>query len=278
MNILRIIAICLIVVLAVPMIIISLPGDETAPAADIVMTSNAAAEVVEVAAPTATPEPLDPAAWLQSRADLRDAYSTTELNGDRIVVIEEIITQAELLNAGEATPSDTFRDLYLAARAPARLIQYCADIVQTIGLKCDVIHSDTRENAQGKLELTGHLAFVPAAALGDPSQVTDGAVVQGTITLSDEDDLKPANEQSTRTEAMERAQNMCDMLHADYGNCVLTRVTFDVEELWITDLEVLPAGTNPQRLQTSATFQVYANRGTLTQSQLVTQLREMSGS
>lgn len=203
--------------------------------------------------------PLDDLAWMDAVAGLRESFSTDEITPERYVAVHEILTTEELLNPGEAQPDNALLDLYAAARAPARLAPYCADILETVGLVCDVIHTETLQNRQGKWELLGQLAFVPAAELGDPSTVENGQLLSARAVLPHSGDLLPANDAATRTQMLSQAQGFCDQLRAQFGNCVLSRVDFDIEELWITDLEALPAGTNPQRLETTAHFTVFAD-------------------
>ena len=203
--------------------------------------------------------PANPLLWLRARVDLRDTFAADRLTNERVVIIEEVVTPEELLNAGEAMPDEAFIELYAAARAPARLIPYCADILATIGSTCDVIYVETRETRDGKLELSGKLAYVPTVALGDPSTVENGKLISTRISLPYEGQIRPANDVERRQELINQAQGICDVIREQLGNCVMTQLHLDVVELWITDLEALPAGTNPQRLGATARFAVYAD-------------------
>jgi hypothetical protein len=201
--------------------------------------------------------PSNPLSWLLNRVDLRDTFTTDEITNDRYIIFQKVITAQELLADGEAMPDEEFIPLYAAARAPAQLMPYCADVLETVGNACDVIHTTSRENREGKLLLVGRLAFTPVAPLGDPSTIEDGKLRNTTVTLPYEGDLRPANDAASRKALLQQAQSICDELRTQLGNCVLTRVNFTIRELWITDLEALPAGTNPQRLETSAQFTVF---------------------
>lgn len=203
--------------------------------------------------------PTGPLSWLRARADLRDTFTPDTLTNERYIIIEEVLDPQELLNPGEAMPNAAFIALYAGARAPARLIGYCADILATIGSSCDVIHTETRENREGKQELIGHLAYAPAVELGDPSVIENGDLISTRIALPFEGDLRPANDAQTRQELITQAQGICDTIREQLGNCVLTQLHLDVNELWITDLEALPTGTNPERLDVSARYTVYAD-------------------
>jgi hypothetical protein len=104
------------------------------------------------------------------------------------------------------------------------------------------------------------LGYVPRAVFGDPSGVENGEIVTAHVQLPYEGNIGPANDAATRQSVLQEAQAICDKLRADLGNCVLSSVELDVRELWITDLEALPAGTNPQRVNASAGFTVYADK------------------
>jgi len=205
-------------------------------------------------------EPVDSLAWMDAVPGLRDSFSTDEITPERYVAIQEILRTEELLNPGEAQPDSALLALYAAARAPTRLAPYCAEVLEAVGLVCDVIRTETFQNRQGKWEILGQLGFIPAAALGDASAVENGRLLNARAVLPHSGDLLPANEPQTRIELLSQAQAFCNQLRDQFGNCVLSRVDFDVQELWITDLEALPAGTNPQRLETTVHFTVFADQ------------------
>ncbi|MFO8126786.1 hypothetical protein [Yoonia sp.] len=215
----------------------------------------------QTAVPAAEAEaaPEDPFQWLNDRPDLRDTFIPNEMTQARYVTVEKVLSAEELLNDGEQAPEDAFLGLYAAARAPAQLIAYCAEVIATIGTTCDLTHTQTRENREGKWVMNGRLSFIPSSDLGDPSLVENGQLLSARAVLPQEGDLRPPNNAETRAAMLSQAQTLCDRLRDEFGNCVLTRVSLDVHELWITDLEVLPAGTNPQRLEATAEFTVYVD-------------------
>ena len=210
--------------------------------------------------------PQDPYQWLNDRPALRDVFLPNELTQARLITVQRIVSADELLNDGEELPSGPMLELYAAARAPAQLAPYCADVIATIGLSCDVIHTQTRQDRMGNWILDGRLAYLPAAALGDPSTIENGQLLSAEAVLPYTGDLRPANEPAAREAMLIQAQEICDQLRGQLGNCVLSGVTFDLQELWITDLEVLPADTNPERLEATAQFTVYADQATLDES------------
>ncbi|EBA13210.1 hypothetical protein [Roseobacter sp. CCS2] len=203
--------------------------------------------------------PQDPFQWLNDRPALRDVFIPNELTAARYVSVEKIMTPEALLTPGETLPDNRLLGLYAAARAPAQLMGYCADVVATIGASCDIIHAEARENREGKWVMNGRLAYIPAADLGTPESVENGQLISTKVLLPFEGDLRPANVVQSRINMLRQAQAACDMVRNQLGNCVLTQLTLDVHELWITDLEPLPAGTNPQRVEATAEFTVYAD-------------------
>ena len=213
-----------------------------------------------------TQEPAVQNTWLNRRPELRDIFIADERTPARAIVIEEVASLEELFSEGEDIPSSSMIALYATARAPARLSGYCAEVIATIALSCEVLHTQTHQNPEGDWVMSGRLGFVPAAPLGDPSSVRNGQVFSAKALLPFEGNLRPANIALSRAEMLTQAQDICDRLRDQLGNCVLTNVTFDVHELWITDLEVLPAGTNPLRVEATAEFTVYADATTLDQT------------
>ena len=207
--------------------------------------------------------PQSPLAWLGNRVDVRNTFTTDAITSKRYVTITELIEMDDLLADQEPMPDLGLVPLYAAARAPARIVRYCAEVLQTIGTSCDVIYTETRQQPDGRQALTGRLAYLPAYSMGDLSSVENGAMISASLSFPYEGLLRPANGAAPRTAMMLQAQSMCDTLRQELGNCVLTRLRFDLSELWIKDLEVQPAGTNAQRIAATAEFTVYADETVL---------------
>ncbi|WP_341366657.1 hypothetical protein [Yoonia sp. BS5-3] len=253
MNLYRIFTVFFGLLIAAPTVILNAHGYDIAFwLRDDTTTAAAAPEIVP---------PID-------RPELRALFSADDLNQTRYVEVTEIIPPDALLQPQETTPDPALLPLYAAARAPARLIPYCDEVVRSIGTLCDVLHTHTHETREGKLALTGQLAFLPDFDMGSPFDMEDGAITEVSVALPHSGDLLPPNEADTRVAGMQQAAAICAALKDAYGNCVLTGVMFKVEELWITDLEALPAGTNPQRLAVEARFAVFAAPGALDEDRL----------
>jgi len=212
------------------------------------------------------PAPQDPFQWLNDRPALRDVFIPNELTKARLVTVKKIVNAEALLESGEDMPSEALLELYAAARAPAQLMSYCTEIIATIGQSCDVVHTQSRQDRMGNWVLDGQLAYLPAAALGDPSTVENGQLFSTEVVLPYTGDLRPTNEPPSREAMLIQAQAICDELRDRLGNCVLSGVTFELIELWITDLEVLPADTNPERVEATVEFTVYADQMTFAEN------------
>jgi len=225
-------------------------------------TTPAAQEPEAAAAPT----PVDPYQWLTDRPALRDTFIPVALTNARVITVDKIVSTEALLNEGEDAPAEELLELYAAARAPAQMAPFCAEIVATIGQSCDVTQTLVRQNRDGDWVMDATLAFLPAAELGDPSVVENGQLFTAKMTLPYEGDLRPANDPQTRAALLAQAQEICDGLRQRLGTCVLTNVDFALEVLWITDLEVQPAGTNPERIDAKAAFAIYADQTVWDQS------------
>lgn len=259
MSGLRIIIFVVGLIVAIPVIALNIWGINMSLWVNEVTARNEAVLQGETDIPEVRDMPAGPLDWFENRAELRDYFTTDKITDQRNIIYTETLDPEDLLRPGEAMPEDVFLPVYAAARAPARMIPYCAEILQTIGTACDVIDTKTRILSDGRAELVGTLAYIPAYPLGDPSQVADGDLARAFVDLPYEGDLKPANDAQARMAMMMQAQDNCDRLRTEFGNCVLGNLRFNVSELWITDLEVLPEGTNPQRVEAVARYVVYAN-------------------
>lgn len=259
MNPLRIGMLVVGLVIAAPFVAMTIWGFETNFGYDTVTDKYRESVGRDAVVEDMSDEPEAEMELLAGRLDVHETFTPDEITDERFIIVEQVIDAEALLNTGEVMPSQEFTALYAAARAPARLHPYCADILATIGSTCDLVHTDVRENRDGKLELIGHLAYAPAVALGDPTTVENGDLISTRISLPYEGQWRPANEAQTRQDLITQAQGICDSIREQLGNCVLTQLHLDVSELWITDLEALPAGTNPQRLEAFARFTVFAD-------------------
>ncbi|PJI85189.1 hypothetical protein BC777_3188 [Yoonia maricola] len=244
-----------LLILGLPVIALNFGGSEITS----LITERATAPTPQAPAIAEEAEPDDPVQWLSDRPALRDVFIPDELTPARYVEIETLVPLADLLAAGEAQPDESLQELYAAARAPTQLMPYCADILATIGTVCDVVYADAHETRDGRWMMDGRLAFVPSGDLGAPETTENGELMRTTALLPFTGDLRPPNEAATRIDMLQQAQSICDALRNRLGNCVVTQVTFDLHELWITDLEALPANTNPQRIEATAAFTVYAD-------------------
>ncbi|WP_019954488.1 hypothetical protein [Yoonia vestfoldensis] len=260
MKLLRLIVALCVGCAAIALIALNIDSLRMSLGSDERAASNAAA----VAAGQAAPDRLLPASPLQfmrDRSALRDTFGTETLSAQRVVAITIILPVAELLAADESLPDPIRLPLYAAARAPARMIRYCDDVITRFATACDVARTSSQVLPDGRIEISADLAYIPATFPGDPVNVINGAFFTVAVPLHDMPDRdKPVFNAAARIDAMRTAQELCDAVRNAFGNCVVSRLELATAELWITDLERLPAGTNPQRLRATAEITVYANQ------------------
>ena len=216
-------------------------------------------EVEEVEEEVVPAVPVGPRDWMADMPQMQALFTPDEITSERYIEVEELIEPEELLLSGETLPEENLIPIYAAARTPGRMIDYCTEVLDTIADNCDVIRSEVRDNRDGRLRLLGRLGYTTPIPLGEPAPLESGVFLSARVTLPFQGELRPENEPNARIAAILDAQNICETLRTRFGNCVLSRVDFTINELWITDLEVLPEGTEPQRLNTTAHYTVYAD-------------------
>jgi hypothetical protein len=220
--------------------------------------------------------PRDPLQYLRDRAALRDMFSTETLTPGRTVTVTENVAIADILATDEALPDRSRIPLYAAARAPMWMARHCEEVIADFGLACDVTATSVRPLDDDRIELSATLAYIPAAALGDPRDAGNAAFFTADVMLIDTARLLPPFDADNRSAAMRKAQAICDRLREEFGNCVVTDLQLLTEELWITDLERLPPGTNSQRLTASAKVTVYADQTWTDETQLHDIVQELA--
>lgn len=269
MTIARVISLLLVLCIAAPFIALNVWGVRMSLWTNEEVRRNevflATGEVPE----STNPFPANPLQFLRDRGELQDTFGTAALTDRRIVEVTTIIAAADLLAQGEAMPDPSRLPLYAAARAPARMIRYCQEVVTTFATACDVARTSTDVLDDGRIRISADLAYIPAAYLGDPAQISNGAFFTTVARFHDMPDAdRPVFDAEARLAAMQQAQDLCDTLLESFGPCVVGRLQLATEELWITDLERLPAGTAPQRLSATAVVKVYANKDETTDDAL----------
>lgn len=161
-----------------------------------------------------------PLAWWRNRSELNETFSTDELNHRRKVSYEISVPFVDLLNPGEAAPDEVFRDVYASARAPARIMAFCPELLETLALRCDVTGTSARIDRDGTARIEGDLVYLPAYRMGDPSTVQNGDVFSARARLSQHEDSREG-----RAGAIGQALTVCDALRETFGNCVLTSLS-----------------------------------------------------
>ena len=109
-----------------------------------------AEQQVETPVEEVVAEPVGPLDWMQDNPDMLALYTADAITPQRYIEVEQLIEPEELLNPGEALPEADLIEIYAAARAPARMIGYCNEVLDTIGNACDVIRTEVRDNRDGR--------------------------------------------------------------------------------------------------------------------------------
>jgi len=207
----------------------------------------------------APPMPTSPMDWFRNRAELKSTFSPDGLNKTRTVTVYASVTIDDLLAAGETAPEQVYEPLYIEARAPAYLMQFCQDVLATIGTECVVNNTNTNQAKDGTFSMSGDLRYLPSYDLGQPEKqdgaklLSVGAELDGQST----EDL-PVNGAVARQDYLNRSASICAALTAEYGNCVVSNIKLMTYELGDRALSSLPEGTEPERLDARVRFSVYA--------------------
>lgn len=203
--------------------------------------------------------------WWKNRTKLNDTFNTSFLSDARMVSVELPVALEDLLHPEEDMPEDAFKNVYVAARAPAHLMDLCRELLNTIAVKCDLSKPNGKIARDGVPELRGHLRFIPADAPGELPQTDEAEYTNLGVSLSDGQDL-PFTTQG-REVALKVAGELCRALRVQVGNCVVTRVNFRPQ--WTARVE------GPLKLRASAVLTVYADPADIDQAALKDELNQL---
>lgn len=173
-----------------------------------------------------------PLALWRNNKKLQAVFSSDTLTNEREVTIHRNVPFESLLAPGEALPTPEFHHLYAAARAPALLEPYCAEILQHLALKCQLTQTSAFVD-RGRVSVTGKFSYIPAFELGDPDSVENGTVLETGYFDIFNDYKKPAgskrlpNSLEGRAQGMARAMEMCGHIRAQFGNCVIRDISLN---------------------------------------------------
>jgi len=207
----------------------------------------------------APPMPSSPMDWFRNRAELKNSFSLDELNKARIVTVSVSVTIDDVLADGETAPEQVYEPLYVEARAPAYLMQFCRDVLATIGSECVVSNTRTNPAKDGTFTMSGDLRYLPSYDLGQPEKQDGAKLLYVGVELAGRStkDL-PVNGAVARRGYLNNSASICAALTAEYGNCVVSSVNLMIFELGDFDLRSLPEGTQPERLDARVRFSVFA--------------------
>ena len=202
--------------------------------------------------------PTSPLQWLQDRSELKAAFNLEGMNKERVVSFAIDLTFDELLADGEDMPDAELIPLYAEARAPQYLMQFCPEILNSVGNKCIVISSHVSVAKDGAVRLSGDLAYLPTYDLGVPADESGYDLLTSIESNTDKGQgLLPEFNPTTRVEFMDHAVGNCAKLRAEYGNCILSDIRFGNDTLSDYELRSYPENAAPVRLKASAWYSVY---------------------
>lgn len=259
MSAFRILAIALGGVIAIPVLVLNIWGLRMTGYVIEQTTANDSYLATGVV-PDTPPMPRSPLQFLRDRSALRDTFTPETLTEQRLITVTAWVTPADMLSPAEALPQPALWPLYAEARAPHYMMRFCTEVIASFGTACEITRTTAEIARDGRTVLTATMAYLPAADLGDTGAVSNGDLLAAPVLLYDVADIeKPAFTADSRIAAMQKAQSLCDNLRDTFGNCVVTRLDLQPVALWPTDLERLPAGTDPVRLQATAVVKVFAD-------------------
>lgn len=210
--------------------------------------------------------PTSPLDWIYKKAKKSKAFNTEDLNSGRQISITKTIDFADVLRAGEEPPEDVFKSLYVEARAQQILSSYCHVAFETLARRCEVNNSETRELRDGRFEIRGKLNYVPNYDIGKPLTISGGEFIRTRVSFGSGEHSENPNADFAKW--MGQAQEVCQRMKVQYGNCVLSN--FSVSEAGYGERET-KKGTEKQRgkkISFAAIVEVYAVNTKLSRNEL----------
>ena len=201
--------------------------------------------------------PESPFAFFTKTIDRRQSTSETGLNNNRVISVEEHLTIFDVLRDGEEPPLEEFHALYMTARAPARMIEYCEEALGTLATRCGILRTESRALRKGGFQVRARIAYAPTYEIG-PTETIGGEFVFTILDLTPQDVKElPAKSSAVRAQYTTQALQICDRLRDLYGSCVIEDLSFDDSIYNPRMLENMPANTDPIRLRVRARFAVF---------------------
>lgn len=148
----------------------------------------------------------------------------------REVSFGEIVPFEALLGPAELPPEDIYRDLYAAARAPARAQGECASVLDAFAATCQVRAAEIRRLDDGRYRIEARLAFLPAELPAGLPQADPQSV---SVTLGEgggTEGIAPADLPAARARLYRLAREACAELRASAGACVIESVEISLRD------------------------------------------------
>ncbi|MDV7141392.1 hypothetical protein R3X27_01715 [Tropicimonas sp. TH_r6] len=201
--------------------------------------------------------------------------ASQKLTREHSVSVYEFVRIEDILAPGEVMPDPVFHKLYVTSRAPMRMIAYCDDVIETIGLLCDVGAPNVRDWGDGRYEITARLYYRPSFDMGERKLVRGGGWQTGTVDLGGNrrsDDTAPIYSTGNRRAALERVRDICGKLVAQYGTCVPASIKFNRAGYFGAESE-----EKETRMSVSVNVNVYAMQSEKSYREIQAAIRDAAG-
>lgn len=111
------------------------------------------------------------------------AFDASHFVRNREIATERKVSMVEMLNAGEAPPSEDHAPLYAMARAPSLMVQDCVPVLEQLATGCRVVKTAVRDAGDGEYILSADLQYLPAYAMGAPTDKR-GEIVSHSLNMT----------------------------------------------------------------------------------------------
>ena len=181
-----------------------------------------------IAERNAEPKPATLQERLQFKADNisgESAFDPDRFVRNRIIRTEHLMGIEDVLEDGEAAPTEAYEMLYMQARAASMMRRDCADLLVRLATECIVAKVSVNKKRKFGYRIKGDLRYEPAYDIG-PKAEKSAEIVKGSakLTLAELGQDSP----EARQAYLDQAMAICDDLRNAFGNCFISHVNFSL--------------------------------------------------